>query len=426
MSRVASFGQISEITAYLYLSGVHVLKADLVKKRRIACVINATAVDDTLAAAAAPITPLNGGSGGGSGGCGGGSSSSASSSSAATLLTSNVNHYVPPGVEYVKVRVDDSPTAHIYPHFDPVADKINGVKQRGYKTLVHCVAGVSRSATLCIAYLVKYENMALRDAYYCVKQARPIIRPNQGFWVQLIEYERKIRGENTVTMVMSNFYGQEKAIPDVYLDEQKLVPVNPLKNRSSTSWTLLGSNNNNHRHGTSKNCNHNNNNNNSNSSNYSSSLCCSQASLWNRTKNYCGNNGKHAGNGHNSCTGGVNNNVVNNNNGIMMMGNIYSTPDDYRRFSTTSSCSSSAKSLSLNSSPSSNLASRLASRYGNGVSQNNGNSRRMTSPAAHTFSALTLANSVVPLKAKVKASLFNTLYDTGVYPTMNDILFPTF
>ena len=59
---------------------------------------------------------------------------------------------------------------------------------------MHCVAGVSRSASLCIIYLVKHENMSLRQAYYCVKAVRPIIKPNIGFWRQMVDYERKYRG----------------------------------------------------------------------------------------------------------------------------------------------------------------------------------------------------------------------------------------
>ena len=68
-------------------------------------------------------------------------------------------------------------------------------QDHGGKILVHCVAGVSRSATLCIIYLVKYEKMTLRQAYYCIRAVRPIIRPNVGFWSQMVEYERKYRGD---------------------------------------------------------------------------------------------------------------------------------------------------------------------------------------------------------------------------------------
>lgn len=36
--------------------------------------------------------------------------------------------------------------------------------------------------------------MSLRQAFHYVKSARPIIRPNLGFWQQMADYERKLRG----------------------------------------------------------------------------------------------------------------------------------------------------------------------------------------------------------------------------------------
>lgn len=47
-------------------------------------------------------------------------------------------------------------------YFDMVADRIHQNRKNGERTLVHCVAGVSRSASLCIVYLIKYDNMTLR------------------------------------------------------------------------------------------------------------------------------------------------------------------------------------------------------------------------------------------------------------------------
>lgn len=51
--------------------------------------------------------------------------------------------------------------------------------------LVHCNAGVSRSASIVIAYLMLIENLSYLDAYICVKQARKCINPNAGFIKQL-------------------------------------------------------------------------------------------------------------------------------------------------------------------------------------------------------------------------------------------------
>jgi len=97
------------------------------------------------------------------------------------------------------------------------------------------VAGVSRSASLVCAYLMKYENMSLRQSYQYVKMARPIIRPNVGFWRQLIEYEKRLRGANTVQMVPAR-YGCDD-VPDVYIDEIRSA-AHP---SSSTSSSALSS-----------------------------------------------------------------------------------------------------------------------------------------------------------------------------------------
>jgi len=72
-------------------------------------------------------------------------------------------------VEYVKINIEDSPYANLAYYFDKVADKIEEVRRRGGKSLIHCVAGVSRSASLCIAYLIKHKRMSLRKAYQHVK-----------------------------------------------------------------------------------------------------------------------------------------------------------------------------------------------------------------------------------------------------------------
>ncbi|KAK5904909.1 hypothetical protein CesoFtcFv8_006426 [Champsocephalus esox] len=107
-----------------------------------------------------------------------------------------------------------------WPHMD-VADKIHSVGRKRGAVLVHCAAGVSRSASLCLAYLMKYHRVSLAEAHAWVKARRPVIRPNGGFWRQLIEYERKLFGRNSVKMVQTP-YG---VIPDVYeRDRRSLAP----------------------------------------------------------------------------------------------------------------------------------------------------------------------------------------------------------
>ena len=84
-------------------------------------------------------------------------------------------------------------------YFDLVADKIHQVHLSGGKILVYCRAGQSRSATLCIAYFMKYHSMTYEEAFQFVKQCRPIIHPNIGFIRQLKEFEVKCRTRLSVS-----------------------------------------------------------------------------------------------------------------------------------------------------------------------------------------------------------------------------------
>ncbi|XP_011378396.1 dual specificity protein phosphatase 21 [Pteropus vampyrus] len=119
------------------------------------------------------------------------------------------------GIQYLKVPVADSASSRIYDFFDPIADHIRSVEMKQGRTLLHCAAGVSRSAALCIAFLMKYRSMSLLDAHTWTKSCRPIIRPNNGFWEQLIRYEFKLFSKNTVRMINSPV----GMIPDIYEKE---------------------------------------------------------------------------------------------------------------------------------------------------------------------------------------------------------------
>ncbi|XP_006894855.1 PREDICTED: dual specificity protein phosphatase 18 [Elephantulus edwardii] len=122
-------------------------------------------------------------------------------------------------IQYMQVPVADTPISRLCDFFDPIADHIHSVEMKQGRTLLHCVAGVSRSATLCLAYLMKYHAMSLLDAHLWTKSCRPIIRPNNGFWEQLIHYEFQLFGKNTVHMVISPM----GLIPDLYEKEVRLM-----------------------------------------------------------------------------------------------------------------------------------------------------------------------------------------------------------
>lgn len=84
----------------------------------------------------------------------------------------------------LRCPLDDSLTADIRQYFNVCVEFIN----KHSKVLVHCQSGISRSATIVIAYLMKVDNMSLDVAYNYVKSKRSCISPNSNFMLQLSEY----------------------------------------------------------------------------------------------------------------------------------------------------------------------------------------------------------------------------------------------
>ena len=79
-------------------------------------------------------------------------------------------------------------------HFkDIVAFISDGLSREGCKVLVHCAAGISRSATMIISYLVAEEQLGWKEGLHLCRQARPVVCPNPAFRKQLEEWEQLCR-----------------------------------------------------------------------------------------------------------------------------------------------------------------------------------------------------------------------------------------
>ena len=77
------------------------------------------------------------------------------------------------GIEYCRVPVRDHEAANIYLFFEGASAFIHRHLTRGGSVVVHCEMGVSRSASIVLAYLMRYQSMSRDTAYTRVKSRRP-------------------------------------------------------------------------------------------------------------------------------------------------------------------------------------------------------------------------------------------------------------
>jgi dual specificity phosphatase 12 len=87
------------------------------------------------------------------------------------------------------IVVLDAPQQNIVQYFDETFQYIHGILENDERVLVHCVAGVSRSATIITAYLMRLKQIRFKAALAMLKRVRPFVSPNDGFLEQLRLYQ---------------------------------------------------------------------------------------------------------------------------------------------------------------------------------------------------------------------------------------------
>lgn len=86
------------------------------------------------------------------------------------------------------VQLSDFPKEDLLSHFDACIEFIEDGLSKG-AVLVHCYFGVSRSASVVIAYMMKKYQLSYQQAFQKVKSKRSIVYPNKGFVSQLVLYK---------------------------------------------------------------------------------------------------------------------------------------------------------------------------------------------------------------------------------------------
>jgi atypical dual specificity phosphatase len=140
-------------------------------------------------------------------------------------------------IHTIRVPVYDSVDSNLYPYFkvgllkmytilycliknmffQPICELI---ETNDGSTLIHCLVGRSRSASLCIAYLLSKDTSnsskcRLFPILEDVQLKRQIVQPNQAFMGQLIRWEDEIRFNKEVKKTLTTDK-EKSAINDIY------------------------------------------------------------------------------------------------------------------------------------------------------------------------------------------------------------------
>lgn len=108
------------------------------------------------------------------------------------MVSTDAEYYADAGIIFKGLKLDDIWMEDISRTFGESVTFIDDALGRRGKVLIHCLAGISRSATIAIAYLMLRHGQSVESAVMEVRRKRGI-RPNEGFLRQLVQLDFQLR-----------------------------------------------------------------------------------------------------------------------------------------------------------------------------------------------------------------------------------------
>ena len=96
------------------------------------------------------------------------------------------------GITHKIVDTHDIPNCDISIHFPATYDFIEMGLLQG-NVMIHSFAGISRSTTLALSYLMKKQRKPWKKLQTSVKKIRPMVKPNLGFEKKLDDLQFLLR-----------------------------------------------------------------------------------------------------------------------------------------------------------------------------------------------------------------------------------------
>ncbi|KAK6741823.1 hypothetical protein RB195_009599 [Necator americanus] len=131
------------------------------------------------------------------------------------------HHPAHENLKVLKIQLSDCSSADISSHFATTNQFIHNARLKQAAVLVHCLAGVSRSATVVVAYLMTLCDMSFFNALTFLSKKRPVINPNFGFRMQLCTFaDRNMLAER---QRLREHFGALACLSDLLHDETRLM-----------------------------------------------------------------------------------------------------------------------------------------------------------------------------------------------------------
>ncbi|CAH1646058.1 unnamed protein product [Spodoptera littoralis] len=144
-------------------------------------------------------------------------------------VTREIDNFFPGMFDYLNIRVYDDEKTDLLKHWDNTYKYINKARNEGSKVLVHCKMGISRSASVVIAYAMKAFNWNFEKALKHVKAKRSCIKPNTNFLNQLETYQGILDAmKNKEKLQRSKSETNLKSPKNISKTESKVMEPTPL------------------------------------------------------------------------------------------------------------------------------------------------------------------------------------------------------
>lgn len=93
------------------------------------------------------------------------------------------------GITYCICRCEDEAGTSLLPNFELFHQFIHFAREQNKGVLIHCLAGISRSTTTLVSFMMATDKIDFETAVARVRQHRRFVCPNTGFERQLRAYE---------------------------------------------------------------------------------------------------------------------------------------------------------------------------------------------------------------------------------------------